>query len=280
MAADPLDTALGPILTTWETIPFYGKIAVVAAVGMGYLIYRIWQDQEPDQLEAADMKERVENTLIFPVESHGAKINDLLIVQSNSSKKRTVGAAKKVYKTSTKISDKPLDEEDIEELEEKVQRDSEEEKEDIELDHDQVSGVTYAVVKGEKRIDRIFNTILYKVGGIFSKGRNPFAEYYDLKISDLEIDDRGIIVKPDVHLVKKNGLWHTNSYSGRQRVVENAFSDSHLDWVEVMQKLPEFYSDLNMDVSGKKNIMNTKSENIQEFKKNEKIRERQEGMEE
>lgn len=272
-----LGSALGPFIQTWDSLPIYGKAAVVILGAGGYALYRWHQNQEPDQLEAADMTERIENTLIFPTENHGAKINDLLIVQSNSSTKRTVGVAKKVYKTSTKVSDKPLDKEEVEELKEELEKNSG--NDSVQLEHDKVSGVTYAVVKGSKRIDRLINTVLYKIGGIISSGRNPFAEYYDLKIQDIEVDDRGIIIKPDVHLVKKNGLWMTNTYAGRQRVVENAFSDSHLDWVEVLQKLPEFYSDLNMDVSGKKNIMNTKNENIQEFQEKKKKLEKEEAME-
>jgi hypothetical protein len=61
-------------------------------------------------------------------------------------------------------------------------------------------------------------------------------------------------------------------------LIQLSWLTTHQNWTESLQKQPEFYSDLNMNISGKKNIENTKSKNMQEYKKAEKRKDTQQGI--
>lgn len=267
-----LDQSLGPILTTWETLPIYGKIAVIGLGGAGFLTYTWLQNRDKEEtLEATDWKEKWENMLKAPTEKNGAPQNTLLFKQSNSASKRTIGAIKKLEETETSIGKDQLEE----------AFNNKDKWEEIEDDiSESTKAVTYSVVRGRKKIDRIFGTILYKIAGIFSKGSNPQAEYFDIPLNELTVTDQGVMIKPEVHLFKKDGLWQTTSQEGQQRLQQLSWLSTHQNWTESQQKLPEFYSDLNMNVSGQKNIMNQKSKNMREYKKSEKLQDKGEAMEE
>lgn len=265
-----LDQALGPIITTWQGLPPYAQIGAVGVAGaLGLTFYWLQNRDSDDKLQATDWTEKWENMLKSPTEKVGAPDNTLLMNQSNSAAKRTVGVIKKVQETSTNIGGNELkralnDKDKWEEL-----------KENNDLSTD---AVTYSVVTGRKKLDRFFGLILYKLAGIFSKGSNPQAEYFDLPLNHIEVTDQGVTVTKDTHLFKKDGLWQTASNEGQQRLMQLSAMSTHQNWLESLQKHPEFYSDLNMNISGEKNIENTRSKNMREYKQAEKRQEKKEAM--
>lgn len=265
-----LDMAIGPVIETWQGLPPAGKVGVVALGGAGFLAYKFIQNRDKeDTLEATDWKEKWENMLKAPVEKNGAKQSELLFKQSNTASKRTIGKIVKLEETSTSIGKDQLEE---------AFNDSDkwdEIKDDI---PEESAAVTYSVVRGRKKFGRAMGTLLYKLAGIFSKGSNPQAEYFDIPLNELEVTDRGVMIKPDVHLFKKDGLWQTTSQEGQQRLQQLSWLSTHQNWTESQQKLPEFYSDLNMNISGTKNIENTKSKNMRDYKEAEKRAEKEEAM--
>lgn len=267
-----LDQTLGPTLKFWETLPIYGKVAVVGAAGAGFLAYTWIQNREDDQkLEATDWKEKFENMLKAPVEKNGAPQNTLLYKRSNSASKKCIGVIKKLDESKTaigkdKIKDVMNDEEKWEQVKDQIDP--------------EVHAVTYSVVRGDSKLSRLVGNITYKLGSLFSSGSNPQAEYFDLPLSEVEVTDKGVIIKSDTHLIKKDGLWQTTSQEGQQRLQELSWLSTHQNWTESQQKLPEFYSDLNMNISGVKNIENTKSKNMREYKEQERLSEKGEAMEE
>lgn len=273
-----LDQSLGPIIQTWQNLPPYAKVGVVAvggALGLGY--YWLDNRDDKDTLNATDWKEKWENFLKAPTEKTGGKINQPLYKRSTSARKRRIGNVKRIDETETYIGSSAIFESIADPKKKgKVSID------DLEFDKSDfsVKAVTYAVVEGDKKLDRLINTLFYKLGGIFSDGSNPQAEYYDLPLNTIKITDQGIVIRKWVHLFKKDGLWQTATTEGQNRLYQLSWLDTHQNWQESLQKHPEFYSDLNMDVSGKKNIMNQKSENMREYKKNEKLQDKGEAMEE
>lgn len=267
-----LDQSLGPILTTWESLPIYGKIGVAAAAGIGFLGYHWIQNRDTeDTLEATDWKEKWENILKSPTEKVGAPANTLLMNQSNSATKRTIGVIKKLQETTTDIGGEEL---------KQALNDKEEWEELVENNDLNTDAVTYSVITGRKKLDRIFGVILYKLAGIFGSGSNSQAEYFDLPLNKIKVTDQGVVIKKDVHIFKKDGLWQTASNEGQHRLMQLSAMSTHQNWLESLQKHPEFYSDLNMNVSGQKNIMNQKSENMRQYKKEEKLSDKGEAMEE
>jgi hypothetical protein len=140
--------------------------------------------------------------------------------------------------------------------------------------------VTYEVVPGRKKLDRLFGTIIYKLSGIFSTGSNPNAQYWDLTSDEIKVTDQGVVIGKNVHFFKENGLWQTDGTENQERKIQLTSTIQLQNYLESLQKHPEFYSDLNMDVSGKKNIMNQKSKNMREYKKEEKLQDKGEAMEE
>lgn len=267
-ATSLLDQALGPFMS----LPPHLKIATVGLAGAGYLAYT-WiknRDKNP-KLEATDWKEKFENMLKAPVEKNGAPQNTLLYKRSNSASKKCIGVIKKLDESRTAIGKDKI--EDVINNQEKW--DKVKDKIDPE-----VEAVTYSVVRGSSKFSRIIGNIAYFIGGIISKGSNSQAEYFDLPLSEVEVTDEGVIIKNDTHLIKKDGLWQTTSQEGQQRLQELSWLSTHQNWTESQQKLPEFYSDLNMKISGVKNIENTKSQNMREYKREEKLNEKGEAMEE
>lgn len=267
-----LDQSLGPILQFWESLPIYGKIGVAGAAGAGFLLYTWLQNRDKEEtLEATDWEEKLDNMLKTPTEKIGAPENTLLMNQSNSATKRTIGVIKKVQETSTQIGGEEL----------KQALNNEEKWEKLKQDNDLNSeAVTYSVVTGRKKLDRLFGTIAYKIAGIFGNGSNSQAEYFDLPLNKIDVTDQGVVIKEDVHIFKKDGLWQTASNEGQHRLMQLTSMSTHQNWLESLQKHPEFYSDLNMNVSGKKNVMNQKSENMRQYKKEEKLSDKGEAMEE
>lgn len=266
-----LDQALGPIITTWSNLPIYGKIGLVVGAGTIFLIYHWIQNQrKDDQLEATDWKEKWENMIKSPAEITGGKINEPLYKRSTSARKRRVGNIKRIDETQTFIGSSALFD---------AFADPEKEADIKESGELNVKSVTYGVVKGDKKLELLVNSGLYKLASIFSKGSNPMAEYFDLPLNAIEINDEGVIIEKDVHLFKKDGLWQTASTEGQNRLYQLSWLDTHQHWQESLQKHPEFYSDLNMSVSGTKNIMNQKSKNMRQYKKEEKMNEKMEAME-
>jgi len=267
-----LDQSLGPILQFWESLPIYGKIAIIGLGGAGFLTYTWLENRDSEEtLEATDWKEKWEKMLKAPTEKIGAPENTLLMNQSNSAAKRTIGVIKKLQETSTDIGG--------EELENAL--DDKDKWQDLKENHDlNTDAVTYSVVTGRKKIDRLFGVLTYKLASIFSNGSNPQAEYFDLPLNKIKVTDQGVVIKKDVHLFKKDGLWQTASNEGQHRLMQLSAMSTHQNWLESLQKHPEFYSDLNMNVSGQKNIMNQKSKNMRKYKENEKLQDKGETMEE
>lgn len=267
-----LDQALGPILTTWQNLPPYAQVGLVAAGGAAGLAYHWIQNRDTEQqLQATDWSQKWENMLKEPTEKVGAPVNTLLMNQSNSASKRTIGTVKKLQETSTDIGGEEL---------KKALNNSDKWDELKENNELQSQAVTYSVVTGRKKLDRIIGTLTYKIAGIFSNGSNPQAEYFDLPLNLIDVTDRGVVIKEDVHLFKKDGLWQTASNEGQHRLMQLSAMSTHQNWLESLQKHPEFYSDLNMNVSGEKNIMNQKSKNMREYKKSEKLQDKGEAMQE
>lgn len=267
-----LDQALGPALEWFNALPTPAKILLVGAVAAAGLIgYWLDQREEETTLEATDWEERWENMLKAPTEKNGAPQNSLLWKQSNTASKRCIGVIKKLEETETSIGKDQLseafnDKDEWDKIKDEI--------------NDTTQAVTYSVVRGRKKSSRFFGLILYKVAGMFSRGSNPQAEYFDMPIDNIEVTDQGVVIKPNVHLFKKDGLWQTTSQEGQQRLQQLSWLSTHQNWTESQQKLPEFYSDLNMNISGVKNIENTKSKNMRQYKKDEKLAEKGEAMEE
>lgn len=267
-----LDQSLGPIIQTWQSLPPYAQVGVVAvggALGLGY--YWLDNRDEKETLDATDWEDTWENMIKSPTENIGAPENTLFLNQANTAAKRTIGVIKKIQDSSTNIKGEELksalnDKEKWEELKEEGRLESE--------------SVTYAVVKGRKKLDRIIGTVVYKLAGIFSKGSNPQAEYFNLSLNEIEVTDQGVVVKKDVQLFKKDGLWQSTGPETQNRLMQLSALSTHQHWLESLQKHPEFYSDLNMNVSGQKNIMNQKSENMRQYKKEEKLSDKGQAMEE
>lgn len=267
-----LDQAIGPILDFWQGLPPAGKIGLVAVAGGGFLLYTYIQNRDSkDQLEATDWEEKFDNLFKIPTAKAGRKVNVLLLNQSDTAGKRTIGAIKKLNTSKVDISsqqlEKGLDDEDKwKEMKKKG---------DLDID-----GVTYEVVPGTKKIDRIFSTIAYKIAGIFSSGSNPQAQYWDLTQDEISVTDQGVVINKDVHFFKENGLWQTDNTENQERKIQLTSTVQLQNYLESLQKHPEFYSDLNMNISGVKNIENTKSKNMREYKRQEKMDEKREAIEE
>lgn len=267
-----LDQTLGPALQFWESLPIYGKVAVVGAVGAGFLAYHWIENREPDsKLEATEWREKLDNLFKTPVEKTGRVDDTLLYNKTDVAGKRCIGVIKKLDKNNTNIGSDQLksalnDEDKFKELKENGRL--------------SVDGVTYAVVPGRKKLDRLINTVLYKLAGIISSGSNPQAEYFDIPVSQVKVTDEGVVIKEGVKLEKEDGLWQTATMESQLRIQELTWMTTHKNYTDTMQKLTEFYSDLNMNISGIKNIENTKSKNMREYKKEEKLREKGEAMEE
>lgn len=271
MATSLLDQSLGPIITTWQNLPIYGKVAVAGGAAVAFIGYQYLQNRsKEDTLEATDWKEKWEHLIKIPTEKSGRPENTLLLNQSDTAGKRTMGTIKKLNNTTTRIGGDELEDALDKDLYKKLEQSGE-------LD---VEVVSYAVVPGRKKLDRLFNTITYKLAGIFAKGSNPQAEYFDLPTDAVRVTDQGVVIKKDVHIFKKDGLWQTAGTKGQHRLMQLSALSTHQNWLESLQKHPEFYSDLNMNVSGEKNIMNTKSQNMREYKKEEKLQDKGEAMEE
>lgn len=266
-----LDQTIGPILTTWEGLPIYGKIGLAAGAGIAFLGYHAIQNRSKDDtLEATDWEEKMDNLFKIPSEKTGRPANTLLLNQSDTAGKRTIGVIKKLNTSSVDISSEDLkhainDKDKWQEM-----------KESGELD---IKGVTYAVVPGRKKFGRMVSTILYKLAAIFSKGSNSQAEYFDLTENEIEVTDQGVVIKKDAHLFKENGLWQTSGIENQERKIQLTSTVQLQNYLESLQKHPEFYSDLNMDTSSKKNIMNQKSQNMREYKEAESRKEKKEAME-
>jgi hypothetical protein len=267
-----LDQAIGPVIEFWQGLPPAGKIAVIGLGAGSFLLYTWFQNRDRNQqLEATDWEEKFDNLFKIPTAKAGRKTNVLLLNQSDTAGKRTIGAIKKLNTSKVDISSEQLeeglnDEEEWEEL-----------KENGDLD---IAGVTYEVVPGSKRIDRIFSTIAYKLAGIFSKGSNPQAQYWDLTDDEIKVTDQGVVIDKDVHFFKENGLWQTDNTENQERKIQLTSTVQLQNYLESLQKHPEFYSDLNMNISGVKNIENTKSKNMREYKRQEKMDEKREAIEE
>lgn len=267
-----LDTALGPAIDFWQSLPPYAQAALVGVAGLGAITFYWIQNREKETtLEATDWREKFENMLKAPVEKNGAKQDTLLYKRSNSASKKCIGVIKKLDESRTTIDKSKVEEViDDEEKWEKIKDEVDEE----------VHAVTYSVVRGKSKVSRLIGTLTYSIASLFSKGSNPQAEYFDLPLSEVEVTDEGVIIKNNTHLIKKDGIWQTTSQQGQQRLQELSWLSTHQNWTESQQKLPEFYSDLNMNISGVKNIENTKSENMRAYKEQEKLSEKQQAMEE
>lgn len=265
-----LDQAIGPAIDFWQSLPIYGKVAVVGAAGAGFLIYHWIENRDKqDQLNATDWKEKLESYIKSPAENTGGKITEPLYKRSTSARKRRIGNIKRIDETSTYIGSQALFDSIADEDDDKSVHN---------LADLNVESVTYGVVKGDSKGSLLVNTLLYKLGSIFSSGSNPQAEYFDLPLKYLEFTDEGVIIHKSVHLFKKDGLWQTATPEGQNRLYQITWLDTHQHWQESLQKHPEFYSDLNMNVSGKKNIMNQKSKNMRKYKEEEKRQEKKEAM--
>jgi hypothetical protein len=260
---------LGPAIQLWESTPLIGKMAAVILAGALVAIY-YWLDnlEDDDKLEATDWSEKFESMFKSPVENVGRPANTLLHNRTDVAGKRTIGVIKKIDKNKTNIGDDLL----------KEALDDDEEFEDLDKKDFEQEGVTYAVVKGSTGFQRFVNTILYKIGKIVSSGSNRQAEYFDLPLEEITVTGEGVEIKQDVKLVKEDGLWQSTSPKAQERLVQMTWLSTHQNWTESLQKQPEYYSDLNMNISGMKNIENTKSKNIRDFKKAEKKAEKEDAM--
>lgn len=255
----------------YASLPIYIQVALVGGAGAAFVAYKLYQQiEDKDTLEASDWNDRMNNMLRKPVSAQGAKISDLLKKQATSNTKRTIGKAVRVQKTSTNIGG--------EHLEDMIDKDTlEEYKEKQGLT---VTAMTYQVIPGRRPIDRAFNTLVFYGYQLVGASPNPAMETYDLPEEYIQVTDNGILIKDDVHLFKKNGLWQVADWKHQERISQLSHLGVHQNYLESLQKHPEFYSDLNMDVSGKKNVMNQKSENMKDYKKSERLEEKKRAMDE
>lgn len=260
---------LGPAIELWNSTPLIGKMAVVILAGAAVAVY-YWLDNmdSDDKLEATDWSEKFESMFKSPVENVGRPANTLLHNRTDVAGKRTIGVIKKIDKNKTNIGNDLL----------KEALEDDEEFENLDAEDFKQEGVTYAVVKGSSAFTRFINTILYKLGKIISSGSNPQAEYFDLPLEEITVTGEGVEILEDVKLIKEDGLWQSTSPKAQERLVQMTWLSTHQNWTESLQKQPEYYSDLNMNISGIKNIENTKSQNMREYKEAEKKAEKENAM--
>jgi hypothetical protein len=258
-----LDQVLGPILG----LPTEVKVLLVAAGGAIFGLYWYLENKNTSEtLDATDWDEKLENMIKSPVENVGRNSGTKLYNRTDVSGKRQIGKIVKLDSNTT-TTDMNTEHVDFDKL------DINEEDLDKEKEY-----VSYGVVKGRSWTSLKMNTLLYKLIGAFSSGSNSQAEYFDLPKDEIEVTDEGVEIKEDVKLIKKNGLWQSTSQEAQQRFTQLTWLSTHQHWSESMQNLPEYYSDLNMNISGIKNIENTKSKNMREYKQAEKKGEKKDAM--
>lgn len=265
-----LDQAIGPALEFWNALPIYGKVGLAGIAGAAFLAYKAWENRDKaEKLEATDWEEKFESLFKEPVEKAGRKDNTKLYNRTDVGGKRLMGQIVKLDSNQTSIADKKL----VESIE-----DEEKWKEIQEQNKQSIKGVTYAFVEGDSKLSLVTGNILYRLFSVFSKGSNPMAEYLDLDSSEVEVTDQGVEILEETKLIKDDGLWQSTSQDSQSRLIQLTWLSTHQNWTESMQKQPEFYSDLNMNISGIKNIENTKSQNMKEYKKTERMQEKSEAM--
>lgn len=263
VATGLLDQVLGPILA----LPTEVKILLVGAAGAIFGLYWYLENRDTSEtLDATDWDEKLENMIKSPVENVGRNSGTKLYNRTDVSGKRQIGKIVKIDSNTT-TTDMATEHVDFDELDIN--------EEDIDNEKEYVS---YGVVKGRSWTSLKMNTFLYKLIGAFSSGSNSQAEYFDLPKNEIEVTDEGVEIKENVKLIKKNGLWQSTSQEAQQRFTQLTWLTTHQNWSESMQSLPEYYSDLNMNISGVKNIENTKSRNMREYKEAEKKGEKKDAM--
>lgn len=268
-----LASTIGPYLQIWQSLSPEQKAVVggsaAVLVGLGFVLYRMYEkaQKEEEHLDATDWEERNDDMIKMPTATTGSPEKVLLINQSTSAGKRTIGRIKKAMETSTGINSEPLQEavDDLDDVE----------LEDVDTN---VEAVSYEVIPGRTRLKRTVNKLLYELYSLVTSGSNPAADYYDLPDNAVQVTDRGIVIKDKVHIIKQNGLYQSASWRQQERIAQLSHLATHQNWLESLQKLPEFYSDLNMDVSGTKNVMNQKSQNMRQYKKSEREQEVKDAM--
>ena len=272
--ASTVELTPSAILESFMSLPIYYQAAIVIGLGALFAVFHLIKRAEDDgiELEATDWEEKFENMIKLPTAKIGRPdVDELLLNQSDSAGVRTIGKIKKLDKNETNIGGKALknmlnDKEKFQELKENGKLTTE--------------AVSYEVVEGRTRFSRIVNGLIYNIYKLVGSGSNPQAEYFDLPLDCIQVTDNGVVIKENVKVFKKNGLWQTDTIQGQQRLDQLTWLDTNQNSQEELQKLPEFYSDYNMKVAGTKNIENTKAENWRKSKKAEKKAEREGAMEE
>lgn len=251
---------LGPLIT----LPTEIKVMIAILAGLGFAGYWFIQNRETsEKLEATDWEEKIENLVKAPVENVGRCTSTLLYNRTDVAGLKQIGKIVRLDSNSTKTS-----------MKQAVDLDDDEDEPGVE----NTEYVSYTVVKGNSKMSLFTNTMLYKLARIYSNGSNSQAEYFDLPKKEIEVTDKGVEIREDTKLIKKHGLWQSTSHEAQQRLTQLTWLSTHQNWTNSLQKQPEFYSDLNMNISGKKNIENQKSKNMREYKEAEKKAEKEEAM--
>lgn len=252
---------LGPLITA----PTELKIAAFVVAGLGFAVYWFVQNRDTsEKLEATDWEQKIENLIKSPVENVGRSSDTILYNRTDVSGKRQIGKIVRLDSNSTATD-----------MSASIPNDAEVDESDV---REETEYVSYAVVKGSSKLSLITNTVLYKLARIVSSGSNSQAEYFDLPKDEIQVTDDGVEIKEEVKLTKKHGLWQSTSHKAQERLNQLTWLSTHQNWTNSLQKQPEFYSDLNMNISGIKNIENQKSENMKDYKKAEKKAEKEEAM--
>lgn len=277
-AQGPIENLLEPLITLVLGLPAPVQIMLVLGLGAGAVLYGMHRKakKENTELDADDMEDRKKRTFLMDVEMHGAKTAELLRNKATGNAEREVGRIVKVKESSTEIKAKGEQFEDKDgnipdRLQDKFDADEEVFRQDF---------IQYVVVPGDNKVKRTVKWLIYKAVGIFvdEADSNPMALYYDIPVHGVTVDDKGVAIRPSVHLQFKNGMWQATTWESQQRVTEMTMSDAHEDFVETTEQLPEIYSMLNTDTASNVNIMNTKSENMRKYKEDERKGEKKDGM--
>lgn len=261
MASLFIENALNVLpLPAWIVIIFGVVVFVIA-----YAFKQYYEDKSG--IDSTSTEERLERLIVNPTEKSGAKTKVFLHNEATENKTRNMGVIVKSNSESVLTKEKEWDSENS-----KVVRRGENNEENF---------VEFTVLTGNK-IQTFVKYIAYNLihGIVSNKNSNSFLiDTFFLEKEGLYISDRGIVIKHNYSLYKKNGVWRLKTRKTQEAIQEITFLDAHEDTTESFQELADIYSSLNVEIQGKKRMLDAKWENIADYKSKEEKRDKEEAME-
>lgn len=226
-----------------------GAVVIVALI-----VFKKWSDVKSNEetLDAETLEERLKKIFYDPVLKHGAPIKDWIKLRSTSNTSRTLGLAVRVLDSDAKVM--KLEKNDDDQV---VYRER------------KVKGTIYGVIPGKNKIKVKLKYFLIKLLKLsFLKKR--WIEVFDVPKDFLIIGDDHIWIDSKVQFVKFNGINRLAHPLAMSRIWEFSFSKVHGNYLDASQKIPEQYATLNNRISGDIKLENIRSENIRQYKNEER----------